>query len=106
VRLQPTQHAAAREGSALVAEAEVAAKCDWSYNVAMKQIPAGKFKEQCLAVLDHLDSEGVVVTKHGKPVAKVLPIEVESAALIGSMKGKITIKGDILSTGLKWDAQS
>ena len=48
----------------------------------------------------------LVVTKHGKPVARVLPAGRECAELIGSMKEKIRIKGDILSTGLKWDAES
>jgi prevent-host-death family protein len=72
----------------------------------MKRIPAAMFKQHCLAILDRVDPEGVIITKHGKPVAKLLPIRSESASLIGSMKGKIKIKGDILSTGLKWNAQS
>ena len=72
----------------------------------MKRIAAAKFKEQCLAILDRVDPEGIIVTKHGKAVAKLLPIKAESAALIGCLKGKIKIKGDILSTGLKWNAQS
>jgi antitoxin (DNA-binding transcriptional repressor) of toxin-antitoxin stability system len=33
-----------------------------------------KFKEQCLSLLDHLDPEGIVVTKHGKAVARVIPL--------------------------------
>jgi prevent-host-death family protein len=72
----------------------------------MKKMGAAKFKEQCLSVLDHLDAEGIVITKHGRPVAKVIPIETESASLIGALKGKLRIKGDILSTGLRWDAES
>jgi prevent-host-death family protein len=71
----------------------------------MKQIAAAQFKEQCLAILDRVDPEGVIITKHGKPVAKLMPIKAESAALLGSMKGKIKIKGDLFSTGLKWNAQ-
>ena len=39
----------------------------------MKTIGATEFKEQCLALLDQLDAEGLVVTKHGKPVARVIP---------------------------------
>jgi prevent-host-death family protein len=72
----------------------------------MKRIAAAKFKEQCLALLDRVDPEGIIVTKHGKPIATVMPIRSESGALIGCMKGKIKVKGDILSTGLKWDAES
>jgi antitoxin (DNA-binding transcriptional repressor) of toxin-antitoxin stability system len=47
-----------------------------------------------------------VITKHGRPVAKLIPIQEQSANLIGSMKGKIKIKGDIFSTGVRWNAQS
>jgi prevent-host-death family protein len=70
------------------------------------QISASQFKEQCLSLLDHLDSDGLVITKHGKPVARVLPASSDCKDLIGSLKGKIKVKGDILSTGIKWDAES
>ncbi len=76
------------------------------YGVTMKQIAAAKFKEQCLAILDRVGVEGLVITKRGKPVAKLIPIGAESASLIGSLKGRLTIKGDILSTGVKWNAES
>lgn len=72
----------------------------------MKRIAAAKFKEQCLSILDRVEPEGIVITKHGKPIATLKPIKAESANLIGSLKGKIKIKGDILETGLKWNAQS
>lgn len=72
----------------------------------MKQIPAAKFKEQCLALLDRVDPEGIVITKHGRPVAKLIPFSADSASLIGSLKEKIVIKGDVLSTGSRWNAQS
>jgi prevent-host-death family protein len=72
----------------------------------MEQINASKFKEQCLALLDNLDPEGIVITKHGKPVARLIPASADCADLIGSMKGKIRVHGNILSTGLNWDAES
>lgn len=72
----------------------------------MKKIGAAKFKEQCLSLLDHLDPEGIVITKHGKAVAKVIPIGTDSASLIGALKGKLRIRSDVLSTGLRWDAES
>ena len=72
----------------------------------MRHIAAAKFKEQCLSILDRVDREGIIITKHGKPVATLMPVKSRSADLIGSMKTKLKIKGDILSTGLKWDAQS
>ena len=72
----------------------------------MKEIPAAKFKAQCLALLDRVDEEGIIITKRGKPVAKLIPIRAASASLIGALAGKLKIKGDILSTGIEWDAQS
>ncbi|MCC7484786.1 MAG: type II toxin-antitoxin system prevent-host-death family antitoxin [Burkholderiales bacterium] len=78
---------------------------DQSYNVTMKQIPAAKFKEQCLALIDSVDGDGIVITKRGKPVARLIPLGADSATLIGSLKGKVSIKGDILSTGARWNAE-
>ena len=72
----------------------------------MKTIGAAKFKEQCLALLDRLGLEGLVITKHGKPVATVLPYPREPGDLIGILKGKVGIKGNIMSTGAAWDADA
>ncbi|MGA2327386.1 MAG: type II toxin-antitoxin system prevent-host-death family antitoxin [Bryobacteraceae bacterium] len=67
---------------------------------------ASQFKEQCLFLLDHLDPEGIVITKRGKPVAKVIPATSGCAHLIGSMRGQLKIRGNLMTTGLKWDAES
>ena len=72
----------------------------------MRRISASEFKEQCLSLLDNLGAEGIVITKRGKAVAKVIPVGSGCAALIGSMKGKLKIKGDLLSTGIQWTAES
>jgi antitoxin (DNA-binding transcriptional repressor) of toxin-antitoxin stability system len=72
----------------------------------MEQVNASRFKEQCLAILDNLSPEGVVITKHGKAVARLIPVSADCASLIGSMKGRVKIKGDILSTGVSWNAES
>jgi prevent-host-death family protein len=72
----------------------------------MKEVGAAKFKEQCLALLDHLEPDGLVITKHGRPVARLIPWERESSELIGSMRDSIRVKGDLLSTGVSWDAES
>ena len=72
----------------------------------MGTIEAAKFKQECLAILDRLGPEGIVITKHGKPVAKLVPIQTESAALIGSLAEKIKVHGDLLTTGSRWDAES
>ena len=72
----------------------------------MKTIGATKFKEQCLALLDQLDADGLVITKHGKPIARVVPCDQQDADLIGSLRHKIKIRGDLLTTGVRWDACS
>ena len=73
--------------------------------VTMKQITAAKFKEQCLSLLDEVDQDGIVITKRGRPVAKLIPFAADSASLIGSLKDKLKITGNIFSTGIKWDAE-
>ena len=70
----------------------------------MKTIGAAKFKEQCLALLDRLEPEGLVITKHGKPVATLKPYAASSASLIGSLAGKIEIHDEAFSTEQDWDA--
>jgi prevent-host-death family protein len=72
----------------------------------MRTIPAAKFKQSCLSWLDKVGPEGLVITKHGRPVAKLIPFEQGNAELIGCMKGKIRIKKDILTTGEVQDAES
>jgi prevent-host-death family protein len=72
----------------------------------VKRIGAAQFKEQCLALLDKLTPEGLVITKHGKPVARVIPYPRPSGDLIGSLQEKLEIHGDIISTGLTWDADA
>jgi prevent-host-death family protein len=74
--------------------------------MVMRQIAAAKFKEQCLALLEEVGPEGIVITKRGKPVAKLIPLAADSASLIGSLRSKLKIKGDIMSTGVRWHAES
>ena len=71
-----------------------------------KTMGAARFKEQCLALLDELGPEGLVITKRGKPVARVLPYGREFASLIGSLRDKVVVRGDVLSTGVSWDADA
>ena len=64
----------------------------------MKQIPAGKFKAQCLAVMDRVSQTGepVVITKHGKPVVKLVPAENRADDIFDYMAGKAKQIGDIV----------
>ena len=72
----------------------------------MKTMGAAKFKEQCLALLDRLDAEGLIITKRGKPIARIVPYDREFTDFIGSLRGKIQIRGDIMSTGVRWNADA
>ena len=70
-------------------------------------MPAAEFKAKCLKILDELEADGILITKRGRPVARVIPaVEADNKKLIGSMKGKIEIHGDLFSTGMKWNAES
>ena len=72
----------------------------------MKTIEATEFKEQFLAQLEELDSDSLVITRHGNPVTRVLPYEVSHADLIGRLRHKVRVKGSIFTTGSHWDASS
>ena len=65
----------------------------------IKTIPAGQFKARCLAIMDEVKAkrQAVVITKRGKPVAKLIPAEQEKDDIFGFFQGKIEIKGDIVS---------
>jgi prevent-host-death family protein len=65
----------------------------------MRIMAAGTFKAKCLAVMDEVQAkrEPVVITKNGKPVAQLVPIEQEQDSIFNFYAGKITILGDIES---------
>jgi prevent-host-death family protein len=65
----------------------------------MKTMAAGSFKAKCLKVMDEVQAkrETVIITKRGKPVAKLVPIETETDEIFGFLEGKGTITGDIIS---------
>jgi prevent-host-death family protein len=71
----------------------------------MKSMPAGKFKTKCLAVMDEVQAkrESVVITKHGKPVAKLVPVASQDDDLCGLFQGKVRIVGDVVSPALTLD---
>lgn len=65
----------------------------------MKQMRASAFKARCLKVMNDIQAtrEPVIVTKRGKPVVKVVPVEPENDDIFGFMAGKAEIIGDIES---------
>ena len=68
----------------------------------MKKMAAGAFKANCLAVMDEVQAkhETIVITKHGKPVAKLVPVEPQGDDIFGFLRGKVTITGDVVSPTL------
>lgn len=71
-------------------------------------MPAGIFKAKCLHLMDEVQKyhKEIIITKFGRPVAKLVPVEeLENKSLFGYLKGKAVIKGDLLaSTGEEWSA--
>jgi len=79
----------------------------------MRTMPAGEFKAKCLALMDQVQATGqeVLITKRGKPVARLAPIEHQTQkespeSIFGSLRHMATITGDIVSsefTDEEWD---
>ena len=66
----------------------------------MKTMPAGKFKAQCLSIMDEVNAtrEPVIITKNGRPVAKLVAAEKPGKDdIFGCLRGIIRIVGDIES---------
>lgn len=71
------------------------------------KIAAGEFKAKCLQLMEQVKETHVpiVITKHGVPIAKLVPIEEEPVRLFGLQKGSVVIQGDIIAPiGELWDA--
>ncbi|PYV14784.1 MAG: type II toxin-antitoxin system prevent-host-death family antitoxin [Acidobacteria bacterium] len=72
----------------------------------MKTIAAGKFKDQCLKLMDRVASTKtpVVVTKRGRPVVRIVPYTEtppKARTLVGSILAE---RGNPFTTGEEWDA--
>jgi len=67
--------------------------------MAMKKMPAGKFRTRCLSIIEkvHVTREPVIVTKWGRPLVKVIPAEEVSQNFLGHLEGIVKILGDIES---------
>jgi len=74
----------------------------------MRVMKAGEFKAKCLTVMDEVAETGapVVITKRGRPVAQLCPVRPKPKSIVGAMKGRIKILGDIISPiDVTWDAR-
>lgn len=73
----------------------------------MKMIQAGQFKAKCLQLMDEVDEKHIsfTITKHGRPVARLVPIETKTKSTFGCLKNTVSIQGDIVSPiKVEWDA--
>lgn len=71
----------------------------------MIEISASQFKARCLALLDEVAESGseLVVTKRGRPVARVGPVD-EDVSLAGSIEQLVGDDELVAPLGLDWDA--
>ena len=72
-----------------------------------REIAAGEFKARCLQLIDEVNQNRVpiIVTKHGRPMAKLVPFSEEPVSLFGCMKDSAVIRGDIVEgLGEVWEA--
>lgn len=65
----------------------------------VKKMPAGEFKARCLRVMEDVRKYRVpvVITKKGRPVAKLVPVDEPVTDIFGCMAGKFTTIGDVMS---------
>ena len=63
---------------------------------------AGSFKVHCLAVMDEVQAkrETIVITKHGKPVVKLVPVDRGADDIYGFLAGKGAVTGDVVSPAM------
>jgi prevent-host-death family protein len=63
---------------------------------------AGSFKVHCLAVMDEVQAkrETILITKHGKPVVKLVPADKNADEIYGFLAGKGTVAGDVVSPAI------
>jgi prevent-host-death family protein len=78
--------------------------------MSMKQttLAVSEFKAKCLRLLDEIEEKGetLIITKRGRPVAKVGPVSPPKRSLRGSWKGVVKMKGDIVhfDTSRDWES--
>jgi len=72
------------------------------------EIPASIFRHSCLQLIDRVGRTGdeIVITKYGRPVAKLVAFDEERAPLFGHLAGSVTIHSDIVGPlNVQWDAE-
>jgi prevent-host-death family protein len=73
-----------------------------------EEVPATAFKDSCLQLIERVQQtrEEIVVTKYGRPVAKLVAFQEGKAPLFGFLEGSVTIHQNILAPlDEEWDAE-
>lgn len=73
----------------------------------IRVVAAGAFKARCLRLMDQVgrDRVSIVITKRGRPVAKLTPVDDRAPPLFGCLAGTVTIIGDIVAPiDVAWEA--
>jgi prevent-host-death family protein len=68
----------------------------------MKTMTAGFFRANCLSVIDEVQAERetVMITKRGKPVAKLVQVRAATDDIYNFLAGKDSIVGDVVSPAI------
>ena len=73
-----------------------------------RTIKASEFKAKCLKIMDEVAESGeeIIITKHGRPVSRLMPYRERPKSLFGRGKGMIEIHGDIVEPlDVVWEAE-
>lgn len=79
------------------------------YGEREETVTATDFKARCLELIDRIErTRGeVTVTRYGKPVARLVPVDVERPSALGCLRGGVRSMGDLVApTGERWDADA
>ena len=74
-----------------------------------RTIKASEFKARCLQLMDEVAEQGgeIVITKHGRPVSRLVPYREEMPTIFGADRDIIRIHGDIGSPiDVEWEAEA
>lgn len=97
------------KGNKASSRARIGETAPQPYNTEAREtrISASEFKARCLELMDTVRDkhETIIITKHGTPVAKLVPFDPETRDIWGYMRGSVLWYGDLISPiDVEWDA--
>ena len=75
----------------------------------VRTIKASEFKAKCLKLMDEVAESGeeIIITKNGRPTARLVSYRERPKTLFGIDRGKLEILGDVISPiDVEWEAES